>query len=70
MQIIINNLSTSLPKGLKESFTLVLRKKEKKNYLLPGIYRFIALKNTLVKLVEKVLIIYIVGKAEVEILLL
>ena len=59
-----------LPKGLKKLVTLVLKKKEKKNYLLLGAYRFIALKNILIKLAEKVLIIYIAGKAEAEILLL
>ena len=47
-------------------FILVLRKKGKKNYLLLDIHRPIALKNTLVKLAKKVLIIYIVGKVEAE----
>ena len=48
----------------------MLRKKEKKNYLLPGTYRPIALKNILIKLVEKILTIYIVEKVETETLLL
>ena len=48
----------------------MLRKKEKKNYLLLGIYRLITLKNTLVKLVKKVLIMRIIGNAEMETLLL
>ena len=61
---------TGLPKGLKESFILVLKKKGKMNYLLPDSYRPIALKNTLVKLVEKVLTMRIAGKVETETLLL
>ena len=68
--MIIRYLVTGLPKELKELFTLVLRKEEKKNYLLLGAYRPIALKNTLIKLVKKVLIIYIIRKAEVKTLLL
>ena len=48
----------------------MLKKKEKKNYLLLNIYRPIALKNILIKLAEKVLTMRIVGKAEAETLLL
>ena len=69
-QVIIKYLVIGLPKGLKVLFTLILKKKEKKNYLLLDIYRPIALKNILVKLVKKVLIIYITGKAEAKTLLL
>ena len=47
----------------------MLRKKGGKIYLLLKAYRLIALKNTLIKLIKKTLIIYIVGKAEAEILL-
>ena len=47
----------------------MLKKKEKKNYLLPGTYRLIALKNTLIKLAKKVLTIRITRKAEAETLL-
>ena len=70
MQAVIKYLVTGLFKGLKESFILVLKKEEKKNYLLLSAYRPIALKNTLVKLTEKVLTIRIARKVEVEILLL
>ena len=55
-QININYLATGLPDRLKKSFTFVLRKKEKKNYLLSGAYRPIVLKIILVKLAEKVII--------------
>ena len=48
----------------------MLRNKEKKNYLLPGTYRPIALKNTLIKLAEKIFTIYIVEKVETKTLLL
>ena len=69
-QAVIKYLIIGLPKGLKESFTLILKKEEKKDYLLPGTYRPIALKNTLIKLAEKVLTIHIIRKVEAEILLL
>ena len=69
-QVVIKYLATSCSKKLKKLFIFVLKKKEKKNYLLPRIYRFIALKNTLVKLAEKILIIYIVRKVETKTLLL
>jgi len=42
-----------IPESLKEFITVVLRKEEKKDYFLPGSYRLIALKNTLVKVLEK-----------------
>ena len=41
------------PKSLKESITTVLYKEGKKDYSLPGSYRPITLKNTLVKVLEK-----------------
>ena len=47
----------------------MLKKKEKKDYLLLGTYRPIALENILIKLAKKVLTIHIVGKAEAETLL-
>ena len=56
------------PEKLKKLFIFILKKKEKKNYLLPKIYRPIALKNTLVKLAKKILTIYIIEKVEMEIL--
>jgi len=40
-------------KSLKESITVVLCKKEKKDYSLLGSYKPIALKNTLAKVLEK-----------------
>ena len=42
-----------IPKSLKESIIAVLYKEGKKDYSLPGSYRLIALKNTLVKVLEK-----------------
>ena len=69
-QAVIKYLIIGLPKGLKELFTLILKKKGKKDYLLLNTYRPIALKNILVKLAEKVLIIYIIEKIEVKTLLL
>ena len=69
-QIVIKYLVISLSKELKKLFTLILKKKEKKNYLLPGTYKPIVLKNISVKLAKKILARSIVGKVEVEILLL
>jgi hypothetical protein len=40
-------------KSLKEFITAVLYKEEKKDYSLLGSYRLIALKNTLIKVLEK-----------------
>ena len=68
-QTIIKYLIIGLPKELKESFTLILRKEEKKDYLLLSAYRLIVLKNTLVKLAKKVLTIYIMGKVKAKTLL-
>ena len=48
----------------------MLRKKGKKDYLLPEAYRPIAIKIMLVKLVKKILTIYIIKKVETKILLL
>ena len=67
--MVIRYLIVGFSEGLKELFTLVLRKKEKKNYLLLDTYRPIALENILVKLAKKVLTIRIAKKAEAEILL-
>ena len=66
----INYLAIGLPDKLKKLSIFVLRKEGKKNYLLPGAYRPIVLKNILVKLVEKVIIIYIIEKTEAELLLM
>jgi len=43
----------TIPESLKESITVVLYKKEKKDYSLLGSYRPIAFKNTLAKVLEK-----------------
>ena len=51
--------------SLKESITIVLRKEKKKDYSLLGSYRLIALKNTLVKVLEKY-IANIISKAVEE----
>jgi len=50
--------------SLKESITVVLRKEGKKNYSLLGSYRPIALKNTLVKVLEKYIANIILEAAE------
>ena len=52
-------------KSLKESITTVLYKDGKKDYSLLGSYRLIALKNTLVKVLEKY-IANIISKAAEE----
>ena len=69
MQAVIKYLVIGFPKKLKELFTLVLKKKEKKDYLLLDTYRIIALENILVKLAKKILLMRIVGKVEAKILL-
>jgi len=43
----------TIPESLKESITVVLRKEGKKDYSLLDSYRLIALKNMLVKVLEK-----------------
>ena len=50
--------------------TFILRKEGKVNYLLPGSYRPIALKNTLSKILERVIADYIVDTAKEHALLL
>jgi hypothetical protein len=47
--------SGTLPDRYKKSVTIVIRKESKKDYSLPGNYRPIALENTLVKVVKKIL---------------
>ena len=69
-QTVMIYLAKGFSEELKESFIFMLKKKGKKNYLLLEAYRPIAIKNILVKLVEKVLIIYIAKKAEAKTLLL
>jgi hypothetical protein len=51
--------------SLKESITIMLYKEGKKDYSLPGSYRLITLKNTLVKVLEKY-IANIISKAVEE----
>jgi len=53
-----------IPESLKESITIVLCKKEKKNYSLLGSYILITLKNTLVKVLEKYIANIILKAAE------
>jgi len=54
----------TIPESLKKSITVVLRKKGKKDYSLPGSYRPIALKNTLAKVLEKYVANIILKAAE------
>jgi len=54
-----------IPKSLKEFITIVLCKEGKKDYSLLGSYRLIALKNTLVKVLEKY-VANIISKAAEE----
>ena len=68
--MIIIYLVKDPPEGLKELFKFILKKEEKKDYLLLKAYKPITLKNTLVKLAEKILTIYIIEKAWIKILLL
>ena len=63
-------LSGELPASFKESTTVALRKEKKKDYLLPGSYRLIIYKNTIVKIVEKIIIEGITTEAEERGLLL
>jgi hypothetical protein len=46
--------SGTIPRSLKESNTIVLRKERRQDYSLPSSYRPIALENTLAKLLEKI----------------
>jgi hypothetical protein len=52
LMFIIRTLSSYL----KKFITLALQKEGKKNYSLLGSYHLIALKNALMKIVEKILI--------------
>jgi hypothetical protein len=56
--------SGTLSDRYKELVTIVIRKKSKKNYSLPSNYRPIALKNTLAKVVKKILTIRLSRAAE------
>jgi hypothetical protein len=47
--------SGTLPSRYKELVTIIIHKKSKKDYSLLNNYRPIALKNTLVKVVKKIL---------------
>ena len=48
----------------KAIITFILRKKGKANYLLLENYRFITLKNTLSKILKRVIVDYIVDTAK------
>ena len=54
----------------KKSITVILCKKNKKNYLLSESFRLITLKNTFIKIIKKVLITYLSCIAEEYSLLL
>ena len=70
-QIIINYIiEKRVPDNLRKLIIFVLRKERKKDYLLLGIYRLIELKNTVAKLVEKLVIIYITKMTKANQLLL
>jgi hypothetical protein len=43
-----------IPRLFKESITCTIKKEGKGNYTEPGLYRPIALENTIAKIVEKV----------------
>jgi len=58
------------PRLRRSMTTIILRKEGKANYLIPGSYRPIALKNTLSKILEKVIADHIVDMAEKHALLL
>ena len=60
----------TLPVSYRESTIIVLRKKNKKNYIISDSYRLITSKNTLAKLLEKVLTIQITKIVEEHNLLL
>jgi hypothetical protein len=60
----------TLPNRYKELIIIILRKENKKNYSLPSNYQPITLKNTLIKVVEKILIIRLSRAAEKYTLLL
>jgi hypothetical protein len=60
----------TLPNRYKELITITLRKENKKDYSLSSSYQPIALKNTLAKVVEKILATRLSRAAEEYILLL
>jgi len=57
------------PRLRRSIMTVILRKEGKVDYLIPGSYRPIALKNTLSKILEKVIADYIVDIVEEHALL-
>ena len=69
-QIVIIYVVKDLSEKLKKLSIFILKKKVKKNNLLPGTYKPITVKNILVKLVKKALTIYIVKKVKAKTLLL
>ena len=62
--------SGALPVSFKDLITVALRKEKKKDYILPGSYRLIVCKNTIVKIVEKVIADRIIKVAKERELLL
>ena len=47
-------LESNLPECCKDTITVVLQKANKKDYSLPGSYQPVTLKNTLGKILEKI----------------
>jgi hypothetical protein len=55
IKLIVVLESRIILKSLKESIIVTLYKLGKKDYSLPSVYRLIALENTIVKVIEKVI---------------
>jgi hypothetical protein len=62
--------TSKIPPSLKESITYTLKKEGKGNYLDLGAYCPIALENTLAKLVEKIVTIFLTDYTKKKNLLL
>jgi hypothetical protein len=56
--------TSKIPPSLKESIIYTFKKEGKGNYLDLGAYRPIALENTLAKLVEKIVTIFLTNYAK------
>ena len=53
-----------MPTRLKESTIIILYKDKKKDYFLLSSYRLIALENTIIKVIKKIITNKIISKAE------
>ena len=49
---------------MREFIIIVLRKKNKKNYIVSSSYRSITLKNSLIKLIKKILAVVLTDMTE------